>query len=108
MSNKLLKPIHPDPDQRIYLICDTRYIRLSCCIGQMQDDGIIRPARFHSMQFKHAQMNYGIPKKELLALVDSVRHFRGVLQVHPVTMLTDHQPLLAFLSSLQTNQMMIR
>ena len=53
-------------------------------------------------------MNYGITKKELLAIVDSVRHFRRVLQGHPVTILMDHQPLVAFMSSLQTNQMMIR
>ena len=74
----------------------------------MQDDGIIRPARFHSQKFNNAQMNYGITKKELLAIVDSVRHFGGVLQVHPVTILTDHQPLVAIMSCLQTNQMMIR
>ena len=74
----------------------------------MQDDGMIRPARFHSKEFNNAQMNNGITKKELLAIVDLLRHFRGVLQEHPVTSLTDHQPLVAFMSSLQTNQMMIR
>ena len=31
-----------------------------------------------------------------------------MLQGHPVTILTDHQPLVACMSSLQTNQMMIR
>ena len=74
----------------------------------MQDDGKIRPARFHSKKFNNAQMNYGITKKELLAVVDSVRHFSGVLQGHPVTVLTDHQALVNFMNSLQTNQMMIR
>ena len=92
MSNKVLEPINPDPDQRIYLICDSSNIGLSGCIGQMQDDGIIKPARFYSKKFNNAQMNYGITKKELLAIVDSVRHFRGVLQGHPITILTDHQP----------------
>ena len=53
-------------------------------------------------------MNYGITKKELLAIVDSGRHFRGVLQGHPVTILTDHQVLVNFMNTLQTNQMMIR
>ena len=108
MSNKVHKPINPDPDQRIYLICDSSNIGLSGWIGEMQDNGIVRPARFHSKKFKNAQMNYGITKKELLAIVDSVRHVRGVLQGHSVTILTDHQPLVAFMSSLQTNQMIIR
>ena len=74
----------------------------------MQDDGIIRPARFQSKKFNNAQVNHGIITKELLAIVDSVRHFRGVLQGHPVTTLTNHQPLVAFMSSLRTNEMMIR
>ena len=53
-------------------------------------------------------MNYGITKTELLAIVESGRHVRGVLQGHPVTILTDHQSLVGFMSSLQTNQMRIR
>ena len=53
-------------------------------------------------------MNYGITKQELLAIVDSVWHFRGVLQAHPVTILTDHQPPVALMSFLQPNQMTIR
>ena len=108
MSNKVLKPIDSNSDQSIYLICNSSNIGLSGWFGQMQDDGMIRPARFHFKKFNNAQMNYGITKKELLAMVDSVRHFRGVLQGHPVTILRVHQPLVAFMSSLQTNQMMIR
>ena len=108
MSNTVLKPINPDPDQRIYLICNSSNIGLSGWIGQMHDDGIIRPGRFHSKKFNNTQMKYGITRKELLAIVDSVRNFRGVLQGHPVTILTDYQPLIPFMSSLQTNQMIIR
>ena len=37
----------------------------------------------------------------------SVRHFREVLQGYPVTIVTDHRPLLGFMKSLQTNPMMI-
>ena len=108
MYNKVHKTINPDPDQRIYLICDASNIGLSGWIGQMQDDGIIWLARFHCKKFNNAQMNYGITKKELLGIVDSVMHFREVLQGHPVTILTDHQPLVGFMYSLQTNQMMMR
>ena len=97
-----------DPDQRIYLICYSSNIGLSGWIGQMQNDGMIRPARFHCKKFNNSQMNYVITKKELLEILDTVRHFRGVLQGHPVIILTDHQPLVVFISSLQTNQIMIR
>ena len=70
LCNKVLEPIDTNPDQRIYLICDSSNIGLSGWIGQMQDDGKIRPARFHSKKFHNAQMNYEMTKKELLAIVD--------------------------------------
>ena len=108
MYNKVLQPSNLAPDQIIYLVCDSSNMGLSGWIGQMQHDGMIRPARFHSKKFYNAQKNYGITKKELPAIVDLVRYFRGVLQVHPVTILTDHQPLVAFMSSLQTDQMIMR
>ena len=73
----------------------------------MQDDCIIRPARVHYKKLNNAQMNYGITKKALLAIVDLVRNCRGVLQAHPIAILTDHQPLVACMFSLQTNQLMI-
>ena len=95
MSNKVFKSINPDHDQRIYLICNSSNIGLSGWIVQMQDDGIIRPARFHFKEFNNAQMNYGITKKELLAIVDSVRHFRGVLQGYPASSAQTTNPLWA-------------
>ena len=90
MSNKVLKPIDPNPDQRMYFICDSSNIGPSGRIGQMQDNGMIRPARFHCKKFNNVQMNYRITKEELLAIGDSVRHLRGVLQKHAVTILTDY------------------
>ena len=41
-------------------------------------------------------------------MVDSVRHFGGVLQGRPVTIVTHNKPLTGFLTSLQTNPMLIR
>ena len=74
----------------------------------MRDDAIIRRVKFNSRKLNNVQMKYGITKKELLGIVASVRHFKGVLQGHSVTMLTGHQPLVAIMSSLQTNQVMSR
>ena len=74
----------------------------------MQDDGMIRPARFDCKKFNNTHMNYGITQIELLVIVHSVRQIRGVLQGHPVRILSDHRPLVACMSSLQSNEMMIR
>lgn len=53
-------------------------------------------------------MNYGVRKKEVCAIQDSIKHFRGVLQGHPVTIVTDYKTLPGFLKSLQPNPMRIR
>ena len=108
MSNKVLNAINPDTDYRILLIRESSNIVLSRWISQMQDDGMIRPATFHSKKFKNAQMHYAIANKEFRDIVDTVRHFTGGLQGDLITILTDHQILVAFMSCLQTNHMMIR
>ena len=41
MSNKVLKPINPDPSQRIYLVCDSSDTGIARCIPQKQEDGLI-------------------------------------------------------------------
>ena len=53
-------------------------------------------------------MHYVGIKQELFAIVDSVRHFRGVLQGHPVSIVTAHMPLTGLFKSPQTNFMLIR
>ena len=63
MSNKVLKPINPDPSQRIYLVCDSSDTGIAGWIGQKQQHGLIRPARFHSRKFNDLQMNYVGTKK---------------------------------------------
>ena len=108
MSNNVLKPINPDSSLGIYLVCDSSDTGIVGWIAQKQEDGRIRPARFQSRNFSDSLMNYGVTKKRLFAIVDSVRYFRGVLQVHPVTIVTDYRPLLGFMKSLQTNAMLIR
>ena len=108
MYNKVLKPINPDPSQRIYLVCDLLDTGIAEWIVQKQDDGLIRPARFYSRKFRDLQMNYGVIKKELWTIVDSVRYFSGVLQGHSITIVTDHRQLLEFIKSRQTNTMLIR
>ena len=54
MGNKLLKPINTDPSSSIYLVCDSSDAGIAGWIGQKQDDGQIRPARFHSRKFSNA------------------------------------------------------
>jgi len=69
---------------------------------------VIRPAAFHSKCLTKGQTNYTTTDKELLAIVDSLRHFRGELQINKVIVLTDHKPLVTFMTTWQDKQMKIR
>jgi len=107
MSNAVLKPINHDSNKQIYLITDASNVGLSGWIGQ-KEDGVIRPAAFHSRYLNKGQTNYITTDKELLAIVDSLRHFRGELQGHKVIVLTDHKPLVTFITTWRDKQMKIR
>jgi len=98
MSNAVLKPINHDSNEQIYLITDTSNVGLSGWIGQ-KEDGIIRPVAFHSRCLNKGQTNYTTTDKELLAIVDLLRHFRGELQGHKVIVLIDHKPLVTFMTT---------
>ena len=57
MSKEGLEPINPDPSQRIYLVSDSSHTGLAGSIGQKQDNGLVRPARFHRRKFSNLPMN---------------------------------------------------
>ena len=63
MSDLVLKPFTPDTSQRICLVCDSSDIGIAGWITQKQEDGLIRPARFHSRKFSYFQINYVVFKK---------------------------------------------
>jgi len=107
MSNAVLKPINHDSNGQIYLITDASNVGLSGWIGQKEDD-VIRPAAFYSRCLNKGQTNDTTTDKELLAIVDSRRHFRDKLQSHKVIVLTDHKPLVTFMTTWQDKQMKIR
>ncbi|KAH9251014.1 hypothetical protein BASA81_011190 [Batrachochytrium salamandrivorans] len=59
------------------------------------DTDVLRPIAFYARQMNSAERNYEIYDKELLAVVDSFKHWRHFLQGghHPVTVLCDHKNL---------------
>jgi len=106
-SNAVLKLINHDSDEQIYLITDASNVGLSRWVGP-KEDGVIRPAAFHSRCLNKGQTNYITTDKELLVIVDSLRYFRSELQGHKVIVLTDHKPLVIFMTTWQDKQMKIR
>jgi transposase InsO family protein len=64
-------------------------------LSQQQKDGSIRPVAYYSKKMNSAEKNYGVTDKELLAIVEAVRHWRCYLEgnPYPTKVHTDHQGL---------------
>jgi len=48
---------------------------LGAVVSQKRPDGKIHPITFHSQKFNPSEMNYEIYDKEMLAIVESLKHY---------------------------------
>lgn len=82
----------PKDDDLLYLTCDSSGV----CIGSMLSVGELpndRPISFFSKTLNDAQRRYSTTERELLAIVESVKHFRVYLYGRFFILITDHRPL---------------
>jgi len=89
-------PLDYESTECIFLVTDASLIGTGVWVGQEPSVSEIRPAIFHSRKFNSAQLNYATFDKELVAIVDALKHFRPVLPRCRFTILTDHKLLVAF------------
>jgi len=104
-SNRVLKSINHESGEPIYLITDASQSGSAGWIGQYDSTGKIRPAEFHSRKFNPTQFYWPTIQKELFAIYNSIKHFQNVLSGHFFVVLTNHRPLLNFMSQRQDNAM---
>lgn len=52
-----------------------------------------KPIGFFSKKFNVAQRRYTVTQRELLAIVESLKHFRNIIYGHAIEVFTDHQNL---------------
>ncbi|KAH9267207.1 hypothetical protein BASA83_010123 [Batrachochytrium salamandrivorans] len=86
---------HPDETRPFIVETDASDYAISGVLSQYDDTDVLRPIAFYARQMNSAERNYEIYDKELLAVVDSFKHWRHFLQGghHPVTVLCDHKNL---------------
>lgn len=74
----------------------------------MQEDpeGIEHPVSFFSKKFSKSQQNYSTIEKEALALLLALQHFEVYLggSNSPITVYTDHNPLVFLMRMSNSNQ----
>ncbi|QRW04042.1 Retrotransposable element Tf2 protein [Ceratobasidium sp. AG-Ba] len=72
--------IHPDPDKPFILETDASGIAIGAILSQRGEDGYLHPVAYLSKSYNDAQRNYDTANKELLAIVESLKHWRIYLE----------------------------
>ena len=101
---KSLVLIQPDFEKKFYLQTDTPAYGVGTVLSQegekspslaKRHNPILHPAGYYSVTFTPVERNYDIYKRELLAMMKSLAHWRPYLgwTKEPFTILTDHANL---------------
>ena len=95
-AHPVVRPLDYKSADPIFLVTDASLIGTGAWVGQGPSVSAIRPAAFYLRKFNSAHLNYSTFDKELLAIVDALKHFRPMLSGCRFTILTDHKPLVSF------------
>lgn len=83
---------HPAEGATLVLSCDASDIAVGAALQQLSGEDL-RPLGFFSRALTKAQKNYSTYDRELLAIYEAVRYFRGIVEARPLIVYTDHKPL---------------
>ena len=90
--------MHADLSKLFIIKTDASDFALGSILSHIGDDGKLHPVAFHSRKFEAVDINYEIHDKELLAIVDSFRQWRHLLEgsPHQIIVYNDHKNLTYF------------
>lgn len=99
-----------DPDKPCTVETDASDYALGGVLSQPGSDGKLRPVAFHGRKFNSAETRYSTADKELLAIVDSMKHWRYYLEgaKHVIQVYTDHANLRNFTTTKELNSRQLR
>jgi transposase InsO family protein len=99
-----------DPTKPSIVETDASDFALGAILSQRDHENLLHPIAFHSRKFTPAEINYEIHDKELLAIVDSFKHWRRYLEgaTHQVQVFSDHQNLEYFTTTKVLNRRQAR
>ena len=96
MSAEILRPA--DPNKPFVMYTDASPFGLGAVLMQKDLDGLLHPIEFWSRKLQNAERNYTINDKELMAIVDGLKHWRHWLSntLVAVRVRTDHKNLVYY------------
>ena len=85
---------------------DASGFAIGAVLSQKQDDGSVRPVAYWSQKLVAAPRRYSATERELMAIVEAVRHWRSYLHgsPFPVQLRSDHKPLVYLNSKAELGQ----
>ena len=87
----------PDFSRRFYLHTDASNTGIGAVLMQ-EKNGLLHPLAYVSKTLNEAQRRYATTKKEALSLVYALEQFRHMILMFPISVYTDHKPLLGALT----------
>jgi hypothetical protein len=88
--------VQPDQKKQFEIKVDASNYAIGAVLMQKGDKNILHPVAFFSKTMNDTQRNYDVYNRELLALVETFRHWRHYLHsaAHQIKVHTDHANLL--------------
>ena len=90
---------YPEYSQGFEIYTDSSKFQLGAVITQNN-----RPLAFFSRKLSTAQQKYSVTKQELLAIVETLKEFKGMLWGQTITDYTDHKNLMQDALGLTSDQ----
>ena len=84
--------VTPNTELQFILVMDASNTGLGSVLSQLTPEGV-QVIAYHSRTLDKSERNYCVTRKELLALIDAVNHFKHILCGLPFTIRTDHAAL---------------
>lgn len=82
----------PDLEARLAVVTDASDMALGAALQQFKE-GAWQPLAFFSKKLSPSQKKYSPYDRELLAIYESIKYFRHMLEARHFTVFTDHKPL---------------
>ena len=99
-----------DPELQTIVETDASDGAIATALTQVCTDGKIRLVAYYSRKITGPELNYNVHDKELLAIIESFRHWRVYLEgpKYTVKVYSDHKNLLYWNTTKQLNRRQVR
>ena len=88
----------PDFNKTFHLYTDASLVGVSACLMQTDENDVLHPISYVAKSLTEPQRNYSATKREMLALIFGLEKFRHLILAYPITVYTDHKPLLGIMT----------